>query len=40
MSEHEPKTEAKLGDGLLDFDEAKLWRGEIGPDVAEELASK
>jgi hypothetical protein len=24
----------------LDFDERKLWRGELGPDVAEELASK
>ena len=24
----------------LDFDEMKLWRGETGPNVADELASK
>lgn len=25
---------------FLDMDEWKIWRGELGPNVAEELASK
>jgi len=37
MSETESWTAQKPA---LDFDEWKLWRGELGPDVAEELASK
>lgn len=28
------------GGSMWDPDEWKLWRGEVGPDVAEELASK
>lgn len=40
MSESETRTKARFEEELLDFDEAKLWRGEVGPDVAEELASK
>jgi len=29
-----------LAEGERDLDEWKLWRGEIGPSIAEELASK
>jgi hypothetical protein len=37
MSETECKRARHIA---LDFDEEKLYRGELGPDVAEEFASK
>jgi len=40
MSETDTKATAWIEYDIVDFDEAKLWRGELGPDVAEELASK
>ena len=40
MSETKTKARLAVVDDLVDFDEEKLWRGELGPDVAEELASK
>jgi hypothetical protein len=36
----ETETKKKVVDGLLDFDEEKLWGGEPAPNVAEDLASK
>lgn len=34
------KNKEEAVEGLLDFDLKKLFRGEIGPNVAEELAAK
>ena len=34
------KNEEDVVEGLFDFDLEKLFRGEIGPNVAEELAAK
>jgi len=34
------KNKEEEEEGLLDFDLEKLFRGEVGPNVAEELAAK
>jgi hypothetical protein len=34
------KNTEETEEGLLDFDLEKLFRGEIGPNVAEEIAAK
>jgi len=40
MSETETKERTRGAECRLDFDEEKLWRGELGPNVAEEFRSK